>query len=112
MAQLCALISDCSVTLHPPLRTLRNGFGNSQPQILCWEWWSKGASIPLLLGKSSWLSCGSQLRLAVVSVAAVRFICTCRYILNFILPQECPQMGCSNSLGFTPSLDYKSPDLF
>lgn len=112
MAHLRVLISDYSVTLHPPLRTSGNGFEISQPPILCCKWWSKGASIPLLLGKSSWLSCGSELRLAIVSVAAVRIICTCRYILNFILPQECPQMGCFNSLGFTLSLDYKSSDLF
>lgn len=98
MAQLCALLSDCSVTLHAPLRTPGNGFVSSEPQILCWEWWSKGTSIPLLLGKS----CGSELRLANVSVAAVRSICTCRYVLNFILPQECPQMSCLNSLDSPP----------
>lgn len=98
MAQLCALLSDCSVNLHAPLRTPGNGFVSSEPQILCWEWWSKGTSIPLLLGKS----CGSQLRLANVSVAAVRSICTCRYVLNFIRPQECPQMSCLNSLDSLP----------
>ena len=83
------------------------------------ELWHKqtAAHLPLLLGKSYLLSCGRELRMAIVAVAAVKSTCPCKlesYVLSFTLPQErsCPQIGCFNSLGFTHSLHYKSLHLF